>query len=72
MTLPANHFNKSTALEITAGGRMYNVVIQDETVGKALLDKGRLKKRVTFLPLNKIQGRTIEPSVCVYLVTLDP
>ncbi|KAH6902556.1 nuclear condensin complex protein [Coprinopsis sp. MPI-PUGE-AT-0042] len=60
MTLPEQHYNKSTALEITAGGKMYNVVIEDENVGKALLDKGKLKKRVTFLPLTKIQGRAID------------
>ncbi|KAH6903906.1 nuclear condensin complex protein [Coprinopsis sp. MPI-PUGE-AT-0042] len=40
--------------------QMYNVVIEDENVGKALLDKGKLKKRVTFLPLTKIQGRAID------------
>jgi structural maintenance of chromosome 2 len=63
MTLPEQHHDKSTALEITAGGKMYNVVIEDENVGKALLDKGKLKKRVTFLPLTKIQGRTLDKDV---------
>lgn len=47
-------YNKSTALEIAAGGRLYNVVVENETVGKDLLQHGRLKKRVTIIPLNKI------------------
>ncbi|KAF8457794.1 putative nuclear condensin complex subunit Smc2 [Terfezia claveryi] len=43
-----------TALEICAGGRLYNVVVDTEVTGSQLLDKGRLKKRVTIIPLNKI------------------
>lgn len=49
--------NKSTALEITAGGKLYNVVVQDERVGKDLLQHGRLQKRVTILPLSKIDAK---------------
>lgn len=44
----------STALEICAGGRLYNVVVEDEKTGSKLLSNGRLKKRVTLIPLNKI------------------
>ncbi|KYQ89750.1 structural maintenance of chromosome protein [Tieghemostelium lacteum] len=54
--------NTLTALEICAGGKLYNVVIEDEATGKALLAKGNLQKRFTFLPLNRIDGRTIESS----------
>lgn len=43
-----------TALEICAGGRLYNVVVDTEVTGSQLLDKGKLKKRVTIIPLNKI------------------
>nr|DBA11433.1 TPA_inf: SMC2 [Testicularia cyperi] len=46
----------STALEICAGGRLYNVVVEDERVGSKLLAKGQLKKRVTLIPLNKINA----------------
>jgi structural maintenance of chromosome 2 len=46
----------STALEICAGGRLYNVVVEDEKTGAALLDKGKLRKRVTLIPLNKINA----------------
>lgn len=35
---------------------MYNVVVDDEVTGTQLLQKGRLRKRVTIIPLNKIQA----------------
>lgn len=56
MTLDPADYNKSTALEISAGGRLYNVVVQDEKIGKELLQNGKLKKRVTIIPLNKINA----------------
>lgn len=45
----------ATALEVTAGGRLYNVVVDTEATGKALLQHGRLKRRVTLIPLNKVR-----------------
>ncbi len=54
--LNPDDYNKSTALEITAGGKLYNVVVQDERVGQDLLQNGKLKKRVTIIPLNKIHA----------------
>lgn len=45
-----------TALEICAGGRLYNVVVDSEVTGTQLLQKGRLRKRVTIIPLNKISA----------------
>ncbi|KAG9124388.1 Structural maintenance of chromosomes protein 2, partial [Ceratobasidium sp. 392] len=44
----------STALEICAGGKLYNVVVRDERVGSQLLKNGQLRKRVTLIPLTKI------------------
>ncbi|GAO47330.1 hypothetical protein G7K_1538-t1 [Saitoella complicata NRRL Y-17804] len=55
-TLDEKNFNKSTALEICAGGRLYNVVVDNEVVGTQLLQKGKLRKRVTIIPLNKISA----------------
>lgn len=43
-----------TALEVCAGGRLYNVVVDTEVTGTQLLQNGKLKKRVTIIPLNKI------------------
>ncbi|XP_043213989.1 structural maintenance of chromosomes protein 2-like [Amphibalanus amphitrite] len=52
--------NTATALEVTAGGRLYNVVVDTEVVGKKLLERGQLQKRVTFIPLNKISSSCID------------
>ncbi|KAB7504389.1 Structural maintenance of chromosomes protein 2, partial [Armadillidium nasatum] len=51
------------ALEVSAGGKLYNVVLDTEETGKKLLKNGRLQSRVTFIPLNKIVGRPIDRSV---------
>ncbi|KAK5085052.1 Structural maintenance of chromosomes protein 2 [Exophiala xenobiotica] len=45
-----------TALEICAGGRLYNVVVDTAETGTQLLQNGKLKKRVTIIPLNKISS----------------
>ncbi|KNA04781.1 hypothetical protein SOVF_196530 [Spinacia oleracea] len=50
-----------TALEVVAGGRLYNVVVDSETTGKQLLQNGGLRRRVTIIPLNKIQSHVIGP-----------
>lgn len=47
----------AVAIEKTCGGRLFNVIVSNEEVGKALINKGQLKGRKTFLPLNKIRGR---------------
>lgn len=46
----------STALEICAGGRLYNVVVDSAETGSQLLQNGKLRKRVTIIPLNKISA----------------
>ena len=43
------------ALEYAAGGKLYDLVVQNEVVGSMLLQKGRLRRRVTIIPLSKIQ-----------------
>lgn len=45
-----------TALEICAGGRLYNVVVDSAEIGTQLLQSGKLRKRVTIIPLNKISA----------------
>ncbi|KAI2782002.1 putative SMC2 protein, partial [Daldinia loculata] len=54
-TLDKEHTRAGTALEICAGGRLYNVVVDSEVTGTQLLQGGKLRKRVTIIPLNKIQ-----------------
>ncbi|OVA02199.1 RecF/RecN/SMC [Macleaya cordata] len=52
-----------TALEVAAGGKLYNVVVDTENTGKQLLQNGDLRRRVTIIPLNKIQSHTVPPRV---------
>ncbi|KAM0261651.1 hypothetical protein ACHAQJ_002102 [Trichoderma viride] len=53
-TIDKDRTKAGTALEICAGGRLYNVVVDSEVTGTQLLQKGKLRKRVTIIPLNKI------------------
>ncbi|KAH0562707.1 hypothetical protein GP486_002623 [Trichoglossum hirsutum] len=53
-TLNNGKAHAGAALEICAGGRLYNVVVDSEVTGTQLLQNGKLKKRVTIIPLNKI------------------
>lgn len=53
-TLDKDKTQAGTALEICAGGRLYNVVVDSAETGTQLLQNGKLKKRVTIIPLNKI------------------
>lgn len=53
-TLDNQFIQAGTALEICAGGRLYNVVVDTEVTGTQLLQRGKLRKRVTIIPLNKI------------------
>lgn len=47
------------ALEVCAGGRLFFVVVDNEETGKALLERGQLRRRVTIIPLNKIVDHAI-------------
>ena len=55
-TLDKDKSQAGTALEICAGGRLYNVVVDSAETGTQLLQNGKLKKRVTIIPLNKISA----------------
>eukprot|EP00854_Cymbomonas_tetramitiformis_P009275 gene9275-10987_t len=44
------------ALEVVAGGKLYNVVVDTAETGQKLLDHGQLRQRVTFIPLSHIRG----------------
>ncbi|KAJ5087614.1 RecF/RecN/SMC [Penicillium angulare] len=55
-TLNKDQVPAATALEICAGGRLYNVVVDSAETGTQLLQKGKLRKRVTIIPLNKISA----------------
>ncbi|XP_077867621.1 structural maintenance of chromosomes protein 2-like [Saccoglossus kowalevskii] len=55
--------NTATALEVAAGGKLYNVVVDTEVTGKKILQKGELRRRYTIIPLNKISSRTLSNDV---------
>ena len=54
----------ATALEVVAGGKLYQVVVDEAITGKAILDRGKLRRRVTIIPLDKIQPRRVSSAVC--------
>ncbi|XP_078251192.1 structural maintenance of chromosomes protein 2 isoform X1 [Rhinoraja longicauda] len=61
--LSVKDVSTATALEVVAGGRLYNVVVDTEVTGKKLLEKGELKRRYTIIPLNKISARCLNEGV---------
>ncbi|XP_012525199.1 structural maintenance of chromosomes protein 2 [Monomorium pharaonis] len=48
------------ALEVAAGGKLYNVIVDTETTSKKILQHGQLQQRVTIIPLNRVTGRFID------------
>ena len=51
-----------TALEVVAGSKLGNVVVDTEETAKLLINKGKLKSRVTIIPLTKIDPRYLNSS----------
>ncbi|CAL5366934.1 unnamed protein product [Camellia sinensis] len=49
----------ATALEVAAGGKLFNIIVDTENTGKQLLQNGDLRRRVTIIPLNKIQSHPV-------------
>jgi len=70
ITLGQQNYNASTALEIAAGGKLYQVVVEDERTGAELLKHGQLKRRVTLIPLNKVSAFTVSNQVCISVIAL--
>ncbi|CAH8560387.1 unnamed protein product [Heterobilharzia americana] len=52
-------FKHIIALEIIAGNKLQNIVVDTEHTGKSLLARGQLRQRITILPLNKIHGNPV-------------
>eukprot|EP01104_Vermistella_antarctica_P000330 TRINITY_DN103_c4_g1_i1.p1 TRINITY_DN103_c4_g1~~TRINITY_DN103_c4_g1_i1.p1 ORF type:complete len:1259 (-),score=479.06 TRINITY_DN103_c4_g1_i1:455-4093(-) len=51
----------ATALEVAAGGRLYNVIVDNDRTGADLLKQG-LKRRITIIPLARIASKSISDS----------
>ena len=50
------------ALEVTAGGKLHHVVVDTDETSKLILQRGQLRHRTTFCPLNKITCQVISTS----------
>lgn len=55
-TLDEKHYDAATALEVCAGGRLYQVVVDTAAVASQILKHGQLRQRVTIIPLNKVSA----------------
>ena len=60
INIPDKHKEATTALEVCAGGKLYNVVVESEVIGSQLLQNGKLRRRVTIIPLNKITAFKVQ------------
>ena len=47
--------NTATALEVAAGGKLFQVIVDTEVTSKALIDRGQLTRRYTIIPINKVK-----------------
>ncbi|ANB14486.1 condensin subunit SMC2 [Sugiyamaella lignohabitans] len=55
-SLDKSKYPQATAIEVCAGGRLFNVVVDNDVTAAQLLQNGKLKRRVTIIPLNKISS----------------
>ncbi|CAN0308224.1 unnamed protein product [Bubo scandiacus] len=62
--------SKAKALEVTAGGKLYNIIVDTEVTAKKLLEEGELKRRYTIIPLNKISARCVGQKIIKLAQTL--
>lgn len=66
------HKATARALEVVAGGRLYQVVVDTDATANDLLKHGRLTKRVTILPLNKISHGVLSEARLARAKGLEP
>ncbi|KAM9914459.1 hypothetical protein OXX69_000621 [Metschnikowia pulcherrima] len=57
---------KAMALQVCAGGRLYNVVVDSADTASALLERGHLRRRVTIIPLDKIKVWSLPSNKVTY------
>ncbi|KAJ2558831.1 Structural maintenance of chromosomes protein 2 [Coemansia sp. RSA 1933] len=62
----------TVALEVTAGARIYNVIVDNDNTGTLLLNNGKLRRRVTIIPLNKISAQQLDPGIVNFAKSLAP
>ncbi|GJW42205.1 structural maintenance of chromosomes protein 2-1 [Tanacetum coccineum] len=52
-----------TALEVCAGGKLFNIVVDNENTAQQIIEKRDLRGRVTTIPLNRIKSKPVQPQV---------
>ncbi|CDF34566.1 unnamed protein product, partial [Chondrus crispus] len=62
----------TTAIEVTAGGRLYQVVVDTDSTANDILRNGKLARRVTILPLNKIRHEILSRSKLEAAKQIEP
>jgi structural maintenance of chromosome 2 len=63
ISISKNNLDKANALEVCAGSKLYQVVVDDENTASQLIQKGQLRRRVTIIPLNKIHSFKVKAEV---------
>ncbi|KAH8372776.1 hypothetical protein KR009_004687 [Drosophila setifemur] len=61
-----NDMQNSMALVTAAGGSLYSYVTDDDVTSKKILQRGNLQRRVTLIPINKIQSVSLSKTVVEY------
>lgn len=61
--LAQENYDKTTALELAGGGKLYHVVVDDDEAAARILSEGKLRQRATLVPLNKITASGITSAV---------
>lgn len=56
-------FRFELALTTLAGGKLYFIVVEDDTVGKDILESNKFPNRVNFIPLSKIKSDSLDPRI---------
>lgn len=56
-------FRFELALTTLAGGKLYFIVVEDDTVGKDILESNKFSNRMNFIPLSKIKSDSLPPNV---------
>ncbi|ELP91919.1 nucleoporin nup211, putative [Entamoeba invadens IP1] len=57
-----NDMKYASALEIAAGAKLFHVVCDSDATATLVMQRGGLKKRMTFVPLNKISPQVANPN----------
>ncbi|XP_050423680.1 structural maintenance of chromosomes protein 2-like [Adelges cooleyi] len=56
-------FKFELALTTLAGGKLYFIVVEDDSVGKDILETNKFSNRMNFIPLSKIKSDSLPPNV---------